>query len=77
MGDPIAFRLFGELLKRLPVIGQAVAEAIQKVTQTEAGRYGFAVFVFDPETKNLGFTTNVERSALHAMLAEHLRNQAN
>lgn len=53
MGDPVAFRLFGALQKRLPVIGQAVAEAIQAITQTAAGRYGFVVYVFDPETKQV------------------------
>lgn len=71
-----AFTPFGRLRKKLPVIGQAVVEAIARITGTVPGRYRFALFVFDPEGGALAFTTDVERAALHAMLAEHLTHQS-
>jgi hypothetical protein len=73
-----AVTVFGRLQQKLEIIGQAIIEAIARVTETAPrGRYRFVLYVFDLESGKLAWTTDIEDKAhLHTMLAEHLTNQS-
>ena len=73
-----AVTVFGRLQQKLNVIGQAIIEAVARVTDTAPrGRYRFVLYVIDLESGKLAWTTDIEDQAqLHTMLAEHLTNQA-
>jgi hypothetical protein len=73
-----AVTVFGRLQQKLEIIGQAIIEAIARVTETAPrGRYRFVLYVFDLESGKMAWTTDIEDKAqLHTMLAEHLTNQS-
>lgn len=66
---------FGAVERKLPIIGQAVAGAIEKLTSVN-NPYVFALFVIDPTTGLIVWTSNGECESFRAALQEFLARHA-
>lgn len=65
---------FGNVERKLPVIGRAVEGALDKLAPEHP--CVFALFVIDPETGAICWTSNGERESFRAALAEFLSRQS-
>lgn len=66
----------GEVEKKLPIIGKAIAGAIQKLSPEDPNRFVFALFVIDTDSGVICWTSDGEREGFRAALQEFLTKQA-
>lgn len=66
---------FGNIERKLPVIGQAVEGAIEKLAGS-GNPVVFFLFVLDPTTGRHTWTSNGERESFRAALQEFLTKSA-
>ena len=65
----------GEVERKLPVIGQAVENAIEKLTE-RANPFVFFLLIVDTSTGKLAYTSNGETESMRAALAEFLAHHS-
>ncbi len=63
----------GNVEKRLPILGRAMAEALARLSPQDPQRFTFCLFVFDPESRTILHTSNHEEAGLYASLSQFLQ----
>lgn len=58
--------------RKLPILGRAVAGALEKLSPADPQRFTFCLFVFDPETQTILHSANHEAQSLYASLSQFL-----
>lgn len=66
----------GAVQKGLPIIGKAVAGALQRLAPVDPNRFVFALFVIDTDSGMMLWTSDGERESFRAALQEFLSKAA-
>lgn len=66
--------IFGDVQKKLPLLGQAMAGAIEQIAGNP-NAIVFCLFVIDTETQSMAYATNAERESLMAALTDWIHRQ--